>query len=77
GDNRLFARALIDSNEALALLDSPACVNFLGKGPEKFWKGKEAQITTLRAQSVRNANGSEIPGLKVLLVSWDCMTKGL
>ncbi|MGC8720941.1 MAG: hypothetical protein ACP5TY_13150 [Thermodesulforhabdaceae bacterium] len=77
GDNRLYANTSVGGTEVLALLDSGAGANCLGKDAAVLIEKNVYPIMSLRGQNVRTADGEETPLIRIvsLPVEWDGVTK--
>jgi len=58
-DNRFFAKTKVDGEEILALLDTGANANCIGRGAHAFLKNRTRPIRKLSEECVRTASGGE------------------
>lgn len=79
GDKRLYAKAKVDGEEVVALLDSGACANCIGKDAMQFLAKRKKKIIGIKNQNIKTANGSEtsVTGMVTLSVEWDNKTKDM
>lgn len=73
GDKRLYAKTKVDGEEVVALLDSGAGANCIGKNAMEFLARRRAKIIAIRNQNIKTANGSEtaVTGTITLPVEWE------
>jgi len=78
-DNRFFAKTKVDGVEILALLDTGAGTNCIGRGAHAFLKNRTRPIKKLSEECVRTAGGGEtqVTGAITLPVEWERETKDL
>jgi len=76
-DNRFFAKTKVDGEEILALLDTGASANCIGRGAQAFLKNRP--IRKLSEECVRTASGGEtqVTGAITLSVEWEGETRDL
>jgi len=79
GGERFFAKTKFDGEEILALLDTGASANCIGRGAHAFLKNRTRPIKKLCEECVRTASGGEtqVPGAITLPVEWEGETKDL
>jgi len=78
-DNRFFAKTKVDGEEILALLDTGASANCIGRGANAFLKDRTWPLRKLSEECVRTASGGEtqVTGAITLPVEWEGETKDL
>jgi len=78
-ENRFFAKTKVDGEELLALLDTGASANCIGRGAHAFLKNRTWPIRKLSEECVRTASGGEtqVTGAITLPVEWEGETKDL
>ncbi|KAH8351722.1 hypothetical protein KR084_005477 [Drosophila pseudotakahashii] len=79
-DNRFFAKTKVDEREEiLALLDTGASANCIGRGAEAFLRNRTRPIRKLNEECVRTASGGEtrVVGAITLPVEWEGEIKDL
>jgi len=78
-DNRFFAKTKVDGEEILALLDTGASANCIGRGAHAFLENRTRPIRKLSEECVRTASGGEtqVTGAITLPVEWEGETKDL
>jgi len=76
-DNRFFAKTKVDGEELLALLDTNASANCIGRGANAFLKNRARPIRKLSEECVRSASGVEtqVTGAITLPEEWEGETK--
>jgi len=58
-DNRFIAKTKVDKEELLALLDTGASANCIGRGANAFLKNRTRPIRKLSEECVRTVRGGE------------------
>ncbi|XP_052858196.1 uncharacterized protein LOC128265978 [Drosophila gunungcola] len=78
-DNRLFGKTKVDGEEIVALLDTGASANCIGKGAELFLQRRQHKMQRLTRQNVQTASGgkTQVTGIITLPVEWEGETKEL
>jgi len=78
-DNRFFAKTKVDGEEILALLDTGASANSIGRGANTFLINRTRPIWKLSEECVRTASGggTQVTGAITLPVEWEKETKDL
>lgn len=79
GDNRFYAKTNVDGEQVVALLDSGAGANCIGKNAAEFLGKRESRIIKIKNQKIRTANGSgtSVTGMITLPVEWEGETRDM
>ncbi|XP_037929927.1 uncharacterized protein LOC119664528 [Teleopsis dalmanni] len=77
GDNRIYVKTKVNQEEVMALLDSGAMANCIGKEALEFLRKQPSKLVKLTGKAIKTASGGEVPviGVVSLPVLWEGQTE--
>ncbi|XP_037929486.1 uncharacterized protein LOC119663972 [Teleopsis dalmanni] len=77
GDNRIYVKTKVNQEEVMALLDSGAMANCIGKGALEFLRKQPSKLVKLTGKAIKTASEGEVPviGVVSLPVLWEGQTE--